>query len=336
MASANVQNTPSRVKEKILEFLESRGGILRSGQNYVWEVLYWKCYRKGEGSSNHFDIKAMKQYITELEADGKIMLERNGKGICNCIALPSVNGLSNDLDETSNDLTNSELAELFSNMSAEYSRMEEKLEKATKDVEDSVHLAAQCEEEANTAREEKEAAESKLNEALAELAELREKANFSGVREILIKQEEELAEVRKDNRMLELDIAEKSSEIRRMTAEVQRATSNLESIERAKASVEKKYSKLSSEIKSERKNTAEEIKNLKNELKKHEKGEGLTAAKSVAVMMYYIEDILQRCSENAHGVLMDYSKRYILQEHYETFERNVEEAYNKIAKRAEQ
>lgn len=321
-----VRNMPGRAKQQMLDFLKHRGGSLRCGHFDVWQMLYWRCFRKGSEGSTHEEVTTTRELILELEAEGKVILRQDDKGVCNYIALKSTDGPD---EVTKGELSNSELEELLTDAFLQYSYIEKRLANTQKDYEAAVQLAAQSEENASRAREEGDAAKS-------ELAELQKTASFDGARKILDEQETELANARKDKRIADLKAEELSAEVKRLSSKLEKAESDNISIRSIQEILQKKVDELTAELKSAHTGASEKIAELKSELTKVEKGEGLTAAKAVAAAVSGLDVAIDASWERIVETIVESCTKYLPEEKRCAFREEVHAAHKKMQRRQRQ
>jgi hypothetical protein len=330
---ANIQNTPRRAKQRVLDYLKSRGGTLRCGPYYVHQVLFWKCFETGNGS-DHYDIAAMKQYLLELEADGDVVLHRDDNGMCRCITLSSVSNPETDPDNASeNELSCDEIDEVFARLTTEYATMQNQLAQAKLDAAENLQLATEYEATANAALREKDAALLRLQEVSDKLANQEAQTDFGAVRRTLVVFETKFNEAQAEKDAALATIGTKQSEIERLQAQIRTLEDQNAAKERALEAASKKNAELSQEFTEHKKTASKEIADLKREILALEKGDGLTASKAAAAVTHTFGEALFQFLQDIEKTALTGCDKYLPEGKVDAFHKDADNALAKIRRR---
>ncbi|MCL2371739.1 hypothetical protein FWC63_03320 [Candidatus Saccharibacteria bacterium] len=337
MPKSGVSATPKRTKQGILDYLKSRGGILRSGPFEVWQVLYWRCFQRDREGSHHYDIGAVKRCVLELESEDKVILRRSGESDnkkCHYIALKS---FDSSTTKVSGELNNTELIELFKIMSADYFSLERQLEDAKGETQVALDLAEQSEKVASTALAERDKAITERDKALGDAEKAQNTASYDGASKILHAQEAELTEARLAKGRAELEVAGKAAEITRLVRELEttkgQLTSNQVANQKITDKLQSKITDLSNELKRVREETNQTIGELRDQVAKFEKGNGLTAEKAIAATMHDVYEAFVHSFNDVIESTIEGLYRFIPEDKREAFRKEVLAAHSKLSRR---
>ena len=286
---AEVQNSPKRAKQKILEFLKNRGGILRTGPNPAHQILHCRLFKQGNGSA-HQAITAVQNYLAELAEAGEIIMRRDDRGAYNYVALPAAD---NPTSTTGGELTPTERDEFYAYLSTEYAVMQGLLASAQQDAAASLSLAQEYEATARTSRAERDAALTRAETAESKLAEYEANTEYDNVRKMLADYETELSGLRTEKNLAVIANEESLAEIKRLNRQLERQAAQSQADEKSITTLEKKVKELTKDLKEARKALTDEIAANKRAIAKYEKGDGLSAAKAVAVAMESLDGVLK-------------------------------------------
>lgn len=319
----NVKKMPKRARQDILDFLNSRGGCLRTGHLEVWQMLFWRCFRKSSEGSTHEDVDVIRDIILELEAEGSVVLRRDDKGVVNYIALKSSEGDFKVVEEA----TNEELEELLVDVISQQSYAEKKLDAVQKKYDVMTQLATEAEAKSSLLAQE-------LEESQKKVADLEATASLDGVRKILDAQETELASALKSKRMAELRVEELSQEIEKVSEKLATARSEAERINDTQDALNRKIRELTADLKAERKKSENKIAELQNELARLERGDGLTAVKATAAAISGLEASIDTLWKISVDAIVENCAKYLTGDKRANFQEELNVAYKKMQRRS--
>ncbi|MCL2445053.1 hypothetical protein FWD07_02980 [Candidatus Saccharibacteria bacterium] len=326
----SVRKNPTQTKKQILKFLKNRGGVLRSGQVEVWQVIYGKIFRKGWARSHHQNIMALEEYILALEDTGQVVLRRNPGGLCNYIALSDAD---DSQLQTGGELQPSELEELFANMSSDYYRMEKELEQAQDDADAALRLASEHEQAKNTAESDRDAALKARDHSLEELRKIQESTEHTRVAVIVDDLGGQLAAAQASDRKAQLAIITKDGEITTLTTKLDDIKTQLSDQKETNGRLQDKLKTAISARKADNKTAAETIKRLESERDKALSGDGLTAPKAIASALYAIDGVLDQMRVILLEDLADCCIKYVPTDKQDKFRAEIAAAHKKMSRR---
>ncbi|MDR0979932.1 MAG: hypothetical protein LBM12_02145 [Candidatus Nomurabacteria bacterium] len=304
---STIQSSPTQAKQKILGFLSNRGGVVRAGQYSVQQFVHLMAFKNRNGS-NHHAISLVQDCLEELQAEGKIVLRTNDRGMPNYVALATAD---NPDSATGGELTDEERAACRNDYAETLYDTLSQLVIAQKEAADNLQLAEEYDKAAQAANTAMLEAQAKQQAAETELVEQAANNNPDGIRKLLTEQEAELAKLRTEKTEAWFVVEEKTSEIKRLSERNAYLESQNASQKDLTDKLQRKIKTAEAEHKTERRYHANLISDLKNQIRVLERSDGLTPVKATAVALGVSQSVLNESITDINESLHQIAKKTI-------------------------
>lgn len=299
---ADIQGSPRKTKQSVLEFLRSRGGVMRTGQHRVHQWLAWRRF----GTTQHEEITALRKCLIEMANEGLVVMRRGDTGL-NYIALKE----AFDPTDTADILPEDELpAEFLLAILPEYYRMDDRLAKAQDDAEHAMELAQQFEQAANEASRRENDAKGELQRTREELEEIKKSPGFAVARTAMDELEAAMdAKARAEDVLARklAEIGDMPSMLADAKAEIQRLKDEAEETKRENdeviAKMKAEHAEALRRSRQETSDVQQVAEDLRKEMFQFERGDGLTAATAAAAFMTTTESIMSAFIDKVKGAM---------------------------------